>query len=91
MVKISSKAHKILIGIFDEQNKEDANMKLLTPMFFEVKGTEFANAVNELEENNYIIGADISRGGKGNVPQIAWLDNAEITESGLLYLMGNEE
>ncbi|MDF4756087.1 YjcQ family protein [Vibrio parahaemolyticus] len=91
MISISSVANKILNGIFDEQSKEEPNMKLLTPSFFELKGIEFANAVSELDENNYIIGADISRGGRGNLPQIAWLDNVEITELGLTYLLRNGE
>ncbi|HDR7378163.1 MULTISPECIES: YjcQ family protein [Bacillus cereus group] len=81
MEKISESALRVLIGVYNEKDK-----KKLTAPFFGMGGKEFANAVNELEQNEYIEGADITTGGRGAVPQIAWLDNVKITLSGVQYL-----
>ncbi|PGM75053.1 hypothetical protein CN952_06435 [Bacillus cereus] len=82
MEKISGSALKVLIGVYNEKKDK----KKLTAPFFGMGGKEFANAVNELDQNEYIEGAVITTGGMGAVPQIAWLDDAEITRSGVEYL-----
>ncbi|HFK1726896.1 hypothetical protein ACT7CX_00180 [Bacillus cereus] len=89
MTGVSVLAYEILVAMFNEQEKEDSNMKSLTPSFFKVDSKEFASAVNELEEYGYIAESDISFGGQGNLPLTAWLDNAIVTNLGALCVKAN--
>ncbi|PEQ04962.1 hypothetical protein [Bacillus toyonensis] len=62
MEKISNLALRVLISVNNEKDK-----KKLSAPFFGMDGKEFANAVNELEINEYITGAVITTGGRGAV------------------------
>ncbi|EOA3902530.1 MULTISPECIES: YjcQ family protein [Bacillus cereus group] len=86
MDKISSLAHRVLIGIYNEQIKEKANTNKLSATYFGTNAEGLVNAILELEEKNYITGAKFAEGGKGNKKLAPWLGEVEITHSGAEYL-----
>ncbi len=77
-------AERLLLGLCDEQAKDDSDMSRLTPDMFQLEMTSFAQTVLSLQDAGYITGAFIAQptpDGEG-----VWFSNLRnvwVTENGV--------
>jgi hypothetical protein len=73
---------RILVAIYEEQQKGTPNMSNIKPKKFQVSHREFARAIKSLNEGGLLTGVVIREGGEYPFPFYVSLDSGTVTLTG---------